>query len=89
MESDRQFSLYPVPADNTISLKITLEDETIVTAYVMDVSGRVISNWMEEKLLAKGITLEEYSLKEMSPGVYLCVVRMNGKTHPQKFIVQH
>ncbi|MFN0275412.1 MAG: M4 family metallopeptidase [Chitinophagales bacterium] len=83
------FKMYPSPADEFISLEFNMNEATEVTITVLDVSGKEIIHWIESELRAKGLQQLQFNTKELSNGMYLCLLKTGGKVYSNKFMVQH
>ncbi|MBC8172284.1 MAG: M4 family metallopeptidase [Chitinophagales bacterium] len=81
--------LYPVPADQSVSVSLELREQSNISISVMDISGREITNWMYDQFTEKGNNTLQFSTIDLMSGVYICVIKINGEMHTNKFIVQH
>ncbi|MBC8046545.1 MAG: M4 family metallopeptidase, partial [Fimbriimonadaceae bacterium] len=82
-------NLYPVPADQSVSVSFELSEQSTISISVMDISGREIKMWKQNQLAEKGNNTFEFSTVDFISGVYICVIKINGEIHINKFIVQH
>lgn len=82
------FTLYPNPADQTMTLDIPLDDDnTSVSIAIMDMSGRMVLQ--QQPTLSKGDNQLSFPMQEMAAGVYMVQVRKGDKQHIRKLVVQH
>lgn len=78
IEQDFDWSVYPNPASETISLK-GLEDGTFSSLLLLDLNGAVV---------VKSNPSIQISVDGLTPGVYFARIIRNGKVEQQKFIVK-
>lgn len=81
-----EFSVFPNPATDRLSVRYTLFDEAKLDATLHDVSGRPVagtSRWNGQT----GVHQEEVELGNLAAGVYFLTLRLNGQTINHKFVV--
>lgn len=82
-------SIYPNPSDESFIAEFTLESETQVSMYVMDVTGRTVMHLKDNEMLGKGKQNLEVNTSALAPSAYLLVMQSSGRPQMAKFIVQH
>jgi len=69
-ESGFDFDLFPNPAvDSYVNLSFVMKSTGLVTFRIIDLSGRIVSEFYRETLL-KGINTVPVEVKNLSPGLY-------------------
>jgi len=83
---------YPNPFNDFTSLTYSLEKETQVSIVISDLSGRIVTNLVNEMQLAGEHTLKwdatDFSGKHVKSGIYFCMFNMGDKTTTIKLVVQ-
>ncbi len=68
-------NIAPNPFSTTTYLNLTLEKASPLSITIFDLSGRVVSNLLQDTFLETGEHRIEYSPKDLQNGVYLCVIK--------------
>jgi hypothetical protein len=80
------FSVFPNPATDAFSVKLGLKESTNVSIEVLDVTGRVITVLLNEKLNS-GITNKKFSGAIIANGNYLIRLNANNESSTQHFSI--
>jgi len=82
-----EIQLYPNPTEGQTTLAYTLEEETDVTIYLRDVTGRVVRNIFTGRLGAgTHNSVEDFS--SLPTGLYFYNMNMGGRIMNYKLLVQ-
>ncbi|MBK8489017.1 MAG: M4 family metallopeptidase [Chitinophagales bacterium] len=84
-----RFNLYPSPADNYITIDLYLENPTDVVISIFDIAGNKVSEKLYQSTIINGNSSIASDTKQLSNGMYIAVVQMDGISWQEKFIVQH
>ncbi|RYE26027.1 MAG: T9SS type A sorting domain-containing protein [Sphingobacteriales bacterium] len=81
---DGNLTVFPVPAGNTVNLKLNLEQPQGIFIMLQDASGKIVQRWNEAagKQFAK-----QLSLDNIAPGNYIIRVIVGGQQYQQKISV--
>ncbi|RLD56029.1 MAG: hypothetical protein DRJ05_11960 [Bacteroidetes bacterium] len=89
---DNKLKLYPNPFNDFTSLSYYLEKEIQIKIAIRDLSGRIVTNLLDEKQLAGEHTLKWDAKDSMgnlvNRGIYFCTFTMRYKATTIKLIVQ-
>jgi dienelactone hydrolase len=77
---------FPNPFSSSTNIQFNLENIGFVTLSIYNSEGRLIENLIN-KYLPMGFYSEKYSPSPSIPGLYLCVIKIDGKQYQQKMIV--
>lgn len=78
------FSLYPNPASEMITLSFNTHSGSLSRLYISDVTGRIVTE--KVFILKSGNNSLEFSVRELSAGVY-SVILQTGDTHVRRKLV--
>lgn len=81
-------SVYPNPATNEFRLDFTLVQESDVLIQIVDMTGRVVSNFSNEKISAGSIT-RTINVADITSGNYLLQLSVNGTIEQHKLTITH
>jgi hypothetical protein len=81
----RHFSIFPNPAQQTLSLGISATQALDAHLTIYDMLGRQV---LDQKLNA-GTTLHKIDLQNFNNGVYIVVMQLDGVRHSQRLIVNN
>jgi Secretion system C-terminal sorting domain/PKD-like domain len=81
----QEFSLYPNPADKTLSVLLTLPATSTTPLRVYDLSGRLLIDTM----IKKDEQRKTLTTENLFPGMYLVHVRDGEKERYEKIIITH
>ena len=79
------FSCYPNPASNNITLDFTLSDDSNVSIEVVDVQGRVVYS-QDSQMYTVGRQIEVVNLNNLSKGIYVIRMMVNEDLYYEKFV---
>ncbi|MBX3163161.1 MAG: T9SS type A sorting domain-containing protein [Bacteroidetes bacterium] len=80
-------NLYPNPTDNEATLKFTLADASAIKINVIDVTGRVLLNVIDNSFTAGEHTISINKNNTLEQGIYFVNMTVNGKSVTQKLLV--
>ncbi len=90
--SASQIQNYPNPFNHTTTLTYSLKKETPVKIVISDLSGRTVTNLLDEVQLAGEHTINwdatGISGNHVKSGIYFCTINMGASTSTIKLIVQ-
>ncbi|MFN8393924.1 MAG: PKD domain-containing protein [Bacteroidia bacterium] len=72
-------SIYPNPVGETLNLKLTLEQRSMVNVRLMDLNGRIVKS-VDGGIKAAGMQDLKMDVREIPAGLYLLQVDANGTT---------
>jgi len=85
--SNAEVRFYPNPASDMINIEYSVNENDNVVLNIMDMTGRII---MSEKLLSGDHMLSNFSVANISSGVYYSDLRVNDQSvKKDKLVVQH
>lgn len=87
--SETKMKIYPNPSSGITNLEFVLTEESWVTVQLQDLTGRVVSDICENKLLEKGLHRFTLQAADFPGGSYLCVADIGGNKVVSKVVVQH
>jgi len=79
------FSLYPNPAENSISVEIALDGVSNVQYMMTDVSGRIVRMATKQNVQNEVVT---FGLTDLAAGVYFMTIKTDKGMTTQRFIKQ-
>jgi hypothetical protein len=80
------FTVYPNPFKNSFTLKLNLEEDALISVTFYDLVGKMIDAIAQPQSRLKGLVQFDYSNEKLPPGMYVCVIEMNGKRYTEKMI---
>ena len=80
-------SLVPNPATSTVSLEIYSEISTNANIQMKDIAGSQNDTETKQIAVSKGKNSILLDISHLSPGVYLCVLNIQGKTETLRLVV--
>lgn len=81
------FNVYPNPANSEVKISFNLINSANVIVDIVDLTGRVISNVMNEN--AQGIVTKTVNASSIAEGNYIVRINANGSLSQQKLNVVH
>jgi hypothetical protein len=81
------FTIYPNPAKYNVSISFTLRDNSDVSLYIYDLTGKEISRLLTDDMLTAGNHDFSWNSANTKPGVYLVKLIVNGNINVQKLFV--
>jgi hypothetical protein len=85
-EQSMNFSMYPNPATNNVTLLLDYFEKATVNIEILDLSGRLVLDKTIQ--LNKGIHQEQLNISQLNSGVYLLSLKSNKLNITQKLIVK-
>ena len=79
-------SVYPLPAKQTANIEINVKESAKYTIDVLDLTGRVVANVINETLTA-GNHVKEVNVSTFTNGVYFIRVNAGAETAVKRLIV--
>jgi Secretion system C-terminal sorting domain len=84
----QRFKAFPNPVDNLLHIHFDSETEQTVKAWLTDVTGRVVSDILEQKT-GKGNYNLDLPTQDLPEGLHLFVFEVNGIKKVQKVVIRH
>lgn len=84
---DNLFSVYPNPANNSISISLEVKEMSDILIDVTNLAGEQVALLMNEK--RNGVISEQFNTAKLPVGNYLVRLQINGKITTQKITVTH
>lgn len=81
------FNVFPNPANDIISIQLNMKQATVVSMDVIDLSGKVILNILNEK--QSGMLLKQINTSTLSNGNYIVRLIADGQTTTEKLSIVH
>ena len=81
-------SVYPNPANNNVTISLSLATQSDLIIEVLDLTGRVVLNVMDEKLQS-GSIVRTINTAEIAEGNYLVRLNASGIITHEKLTVVH
>jgi hypothetical protein len=81
-----EFSVFPNPASDKITLSYTIMEASHMAVSVMDVSGRKLAD-VSNSTEAAGTYHKEVTLSALPPGIYFLNITINGQHINHKFVI--
>lgn len=85
----QSLTIYPVPAATVVTLDIDVTSNCIADLHVTDLSGRLITTWMQSELIIAGLQHFNYDIQDLPSGIYFAVFKTDKGNQAAKFVVQH
>jgi hypothetical protein len=82
------FSVYPNPSNTTATISFSLNQNSNVTANLLDVTGKLLTEILNENN-AIGTINKTFNTATLPNGIYLIKINANGKLTEQKLNVAH
>jgi hypothetical protein len=87
-DADRYISLFPVPANNDLFVKLVTDKEQDAVMEILDVTGKAVQTITREKLAA-GNHLLQADISAFENGIYFVKIRTADKYMSKRFVVNH
>lgn len=84
-ENKNILSVYPVPTSDEVTIEFRLKENTDISLDVFDLNGRLIKTVLTGTQ-AKGNHNVNFSLSELSTGVYFCRLQAENEVFTQKIV---
>lgn len=81
--------IYPVPANKSTNIYITVNSEETLTVRILNIQGSEIQSIINQTNYDAGIVQIELKTIDMISGVYFCLISSTQETIIKKFSVQH
>ncbi len=82
-------SIFPNPASDFATLKITNQNATLINVMLTDISGKQLLNSAPDQVLNAGENTINISTKELSNGIYFVTLKTDTGKETIKLIVSH
>lgn len=86
VEAGLSMEMWPNPASDQVSIRLELQNNTPMTAQIVDLQGRVVME-TSEKRLAPGQHTIELNVNNLPTGMYLARVRLGEENIVRKLII--
>lgn len=86
VESPNTYSFYPNPANSAITMMFSIEETTEVEISLLDVSGRIIKSFDNEKLFPGGHQFR-FSVADVKKGTYILKTNMDNSVKSEVVII--
>jgi type IX secretion system substrate protein len=83
------FNVFPNPASENIQVYFQLSEESNVSLFITDLSGRNVKSILNNKQLASGTHQMEILSSDLPSGIYQCILVQNDQTKHVKLIIEH
>jgi hypothetical protein len=80
-----EYSLYPNPAREQLSIKYTLTEQELINTSIYDLSGRVLMSNSEN--IPAGLHVETIDISNLPAGMYQVELRNNDTRNVKRFQV--
>jgi hypothetical protein len=78
LSSEPTIHIYPNPANNEFSLEVTVNDASVVSVSILDLSGRTVGTSRDKIMMQPGQNRIQLPVSEILPGTYLVKVTVNN-----------
>jgi hypothetical protein len=82
-------SAYPNPANNTLTIPVTMKAEGNITVSITNMVGQVVKSQDLGKAAANQTKTATFSTSDLANGVYMYVVESNGQRMTDRVVVAH
>lgn len=86
VEKNELFGVYPNPATDESTINFYLGESSHVRIEIYDLLGNRVMN-LYDNVLGSGFRAVPFKVNQFSPGMYLCVLNINGNVLTKKFNV--
>ena len=83
-----QLNLFPNPSNSQTTLKFFLDQSSISTIFLTDLTGKRVQTIVDNTLLTSGQQRFDINTSNVHSGVYLMTIEINGERLVKKLIVQ-
>lgn len=73
--ADADLNIYPNPSNGYINVEFDLLEETAVSLFITDLSGRTVATVMQNETVISGNYRLEQDLSHLSSGMYMCILQ--------------
>lgn len=87
--STSNLKIFPNPASQFVQLDLTLQEESVVSILISDLSGRMVKTVLQHKVLEPGNYNEQVDCSDIPPGVYNCIIVHNNNQRHAKLVIEH
>lgn len=86
IDDQTRYSIFPNPVTSAAILELELEEKSIISLYLTDVSGKVFNEQVVDKKVDKGVHNFDLNMRSFAPGAYFVNVIIDGKLKSEKII---
>jgi len=86
--NDYSVKIYPNPAITEFSIEFPLEEESVINISLMDLSGRIVQNSVNNLILNPGKGLVKMSVADINPGTYIMRLKIQNNLYTNLIIIQ-
>lgn len=91
-ETNTQYSeinVYPNPATDYINIDWAMGNNSDIVLELIDILGNTCYQKYFDRLAKEhSLTINDYELRNLSPGIYFCTIKSNGNSITEKVIIQ-
>jgi len=80
------FNIYPNPAVNFVTVDVTLDEGALASAYLTDISGRVVKVWSDQGVFKNNSTLT-LATDDVPLGQYMLSIKVGTEVHNSLLLV--
>ena len=88
VKSDFNFTVYPNPVKNNSFLNISLKKNDNVDLKIFSINGKIVSNYLEQKMNAGDYTLP-FSAAKLQTGIYIMQLKTSQGVLRKQILVTH
>jgi hypothetical protein len=81
------FSVFPNPANDNVSIQLSMKETSNISIDILDLSGRKVMTVLDER--QNGMLSKQVNTNTLSNGNYLVRLLVNGQTSTQKLNILH
>ncbi len=81
--------IYPNPANQVTNIEFDWNEDTPVDLLVTDVTGRIMLTLLNHETITGLHFKKEINTGHFSNGIYMCLLKSEGRSSVQKFVIQH
>ncbi len=81
-----EFSLYPNPTVNEVSLNYQLQDKNVVKVNIYDLSGRLVEEVLNESQSA-GKQIISHQVSNLNNGIYIITLQVGRQVSAKKMVI--
>jgi hypothetical protein len=81
-----EFSIFPNPTNGSAQAFVTLPEMATVSITVIDITGKVIGEPMQNSVLDSGRNFQNLQTEGLSPGVYFVHLVVNGEKYVERLV---
>lgn len=81
------FSVFPNPANDNVSIQLSMKETSNISIDILDLSGRKVMTVLDER--QNGMLSKQVNTSSLSNGNYIVRLLVNGQTSTQKLNILH